>query len=256
MCECSGNKGRKLKFISGSERCRSSFAPSSAVRALAVCFSLLLTHDALAAVNTFRQGVSGYSGTQDTYLEENTPTTSRGNENTVKVENSGGTRQQGLIRFDNIFGAGAGQIPFGSIINSATLTVFVTNTSASGAQIRLHRMLVTWPETATWNSMTGGIQTNNVEALSVHDAQVANPTSSGSQVITGLAAALQSWSYGNPNHGWAILNSSSDGWDFRSSEFSSSASRPLLTVNWSPGICPGGIVTNTNDTTKIGRAHV
>ncbi len=81
--------------------------------------------------------------------------------------------------------------------------------------------------------------------MSAHDAQVADPTSSGTQVITGLAAALQAWSYGATNNGWAILNSSSDGWDFSSSEFSTAASRPLLTVDWTPGICPGGNVTKT-----------
>ncbi len=216
------------------------------------CLFLLSSLPAHAAVDTFQEGVGGYAGTQDTYLEENTPGSPHGTETTVLVENSGGQRQQGLIRFDNIFGSGAGQIPFGSIISSATLTIDVTNTSSSGAQIRLHRMLVTWPEAATWTSMSGGIQTDDSEAMSAHDAQVADPTASGLQVITGLESALQAWSDGNPNHGWAILNSSSDGWDFRSSEFVTPVNRPLLTVTWTPGICPGGVVTTTSDSVTNG----
>ena len=153
---------------------------------------LIPVNFANAAVETYQEGVSSYSGTQDTYLEENSPDTSQGTDIVVKVENSGGSRQQGLIRFDSIFGGGAGQIPLGSIINSATLTVNVSNTSSGGALIRLHRMLVAWPETATWNSMTSGIQADDVEAISAHDAQVADPTSSGTQVITGLDIASTS----------------------------------------------------------------
>ena len=247
--ECAGNTGNKLKLVNRIETCCLGLAPASVARVLTLGLFLFLVPDARAAVDTFQEGVSGYSGTQDTYVEENSPDTPRGTDTVVKVENSGGTRQQGLIRFDNIFGGGAGQIPLGSIINSATLTVEVSNNSSAGAQIRLHRMKVTWPETATWTSMTGGIQADDNEAMSAHDAQVADPASTGTEVITGLAAALQAWSYGASNFGWAFLNDNSDGWDFRSSEDGTAANRPLLTVDWSPGICPGGNVTTTTDLT-------
>jgi len=204
---------------------------------------------AQAAVETYQEGVSSYSGTHDTFLEQNSPDTTRGDESLVKVENDPPQVQHALIRFDNIFGSGGGQIPLGSIINSATLTVDVDNTSSAGAQIRLHRMLVTWSESSTWNSMTGGIQTDDVEAMSAHDAQVADPASLGPEVITGLAAALQSWSDGATNHGWALISNNDDGWDFDSSENGTIANRPLLTVDWTPGICPGGNVTTTTDST-------
>ena len=155
--------------------------------AFALCTFILFSTPAAAAVDTFQEGVSGYSGTQDTFLEENTPDSTH-DESLVKVENDPPQVQHALIRFDNIFGNGAGQIPLGSIINSATLTVEVDNVSAAGAQIRLHRMLVTWDESATWNSMTNGIQADDVEAVAAHDAQVADPSAIGTQVITGLAA--------------------------------------------------------------------
>jgi hypothetical protein len=235
-----------LKFIVNVERYLQDFASASAARALTLCTLFLLSPAANAAVDTFQEGVSGYSGTQDTFLEQNTPDTSH-DESLVKVENDAPQIQHGLIRFDNIFGGGAGQIPLGSIINSATLTVEVDNTSSAGAQIRLHRMLVTWPENATWNSMTNGIQVDDVEAKSAHDAQVADPASTGPEVITGLAAALQAWSDGDPNYGWVLISNSTDGWDVDSSEAGTSANRPLLTVDWTPGICPGGNVTTTTD---------
>ncbi len=139
--------------------------PVSIARVFAPVLLFFLIVFAEAAVETHREGANGYSGTQDTFLEENTLDNARGTESLVKVENDPPQVQHGLIHFDNIFGNGAGQIPLGSIINSATLTVDVANTSSDGAQIRLHRMLVTWPETATWNAMTNGIHTNDVEAM-------------------------------------------------------------------------------------------
>jgi hypothetical protein len=49
-----------------------------------------------------------------------------------------------------------------------------------------------------------------------------------------------------------FLNNDTDGWNFRSSEFGTVASRPLLTVDWTPGICPGGAVTKTTDSVDDG----
>ena len=60
-----------------------------------------------AAVETYQEDVSSYTGTQDTFLEQNTPDTARGNEDRVKVENDPPQVQHGLIRFDSIFGGGA-----------------------------------------------------------------------------------------------------------------------------------------------------
>ena len=151
---------------------------ASFTRVLLVGGMLFVAPLARAAVDTFQEDV-GYIGTQDTFLQEADPDTSRENQPLVQVENDAPQVEHGLIRFDNIFGPGPGQIPFGSVINSATLTVEVNNASTAIAQIRLHRMLVTWPETATWNSMTNGIQANDVEAMSAFDAQIADPTNSG-----------------------------------------------------------------------------
>ena len=239
----------KLKFVERIASCWSASAPASIARVLTAGLIFFVMPYAQAAVETYREGVSSYSGTQDSYLQEDTPGSSHGTELFVVSDADGDGIEQGLIRFDNIFGGGAGQIPFGSIINSATLTVDVYDTSESGAQVRLHRMLVAWSETTTWNSMTNGIQADDIEAMSAFDAQVVDPSSSGLQVIAGLAAALQSWSDGATTTGWVILNNNTNGWNFRSSEFDTVASRPLLTVDWTPGICPGGNVTTTTDST-------
>jgi len=111
---------------------------------------------------TFQDGVNSYSGTLDNEVDISEASETRGNNSTATVFN--GTENQGLIRFDNIFGAGAGQIPAGATINSATLTVNVTSSSTGGASIELHAMLINWDESTTWNNLGIGVQTNDTEA--------------------------------------------------------------------------------------------
>ena len=102
---------------------------ASLARVFIVALFLLPLSFANAAVETYREGVSGYSSTQDTYVQEDTPGSAHGNEAFVVADLDGDGIEQGLIRFDNIFGGGVGQIPLGSIINSATLTVDVYDIS-------------------------------------------------------------------------------------------------------------------------------
>ncbi|GJL61425.1 MAG: hypothetical protein NPIRA04_00790 [Nitrospirales bacterium] len=179
---------------------------------------------------SFQEGIDGYANTEDTYLDEVTPNTSHGSETELEVDQSGET--QALIRFDNLFGSGTGQIPLGAKIISASLTLDVTNPSDSSATISLYRMLSTWSESSTWNSMSSGIQTNGTEAASTADAIVTNPGSTGSSTLTGLESTLQAWSDGATNYGWAIISNDTNGWDVSSSENGTSNLRPKLTVEY------------------------
>ena len=155
---------------------------------------------------SFQEGVDGYTSTQDTHIEEDVPTTSFGSNTDVEVDlqNSGLGEEQALIRFDNLFGSGAGQIPLGATIISATLTLDGADTSSSSATISLHRMLTTWSESSTWNSLTSGISTDDVEASSTADATIPNPDIIETKVLTGLESTLQAWSDGATNHGWIL----------------------------------------------------
>jgi Tfp pilus assembly protein FimT len=206
---------------------------------------------------TFQHGAAGYSGTQDTYLWGDIPNTPVGSDPDIQVDvTDNGQPQHGLIRFDNIFGSGAGQIPYGSTINSASLTVNVFDPSAGGATIGLHRMLVDWSEaTATWNSMTNGIQPNDIEASSAADGTLVNPGGSGAQSFTDLAGALQAWSDGAPNYGWAIFSNDADGWDARSSEYGTVASRPLLAVDYTPPVA-GPTITSRETIDNDGNGKI
>ncbi len=205
------------------------------------------TFEGVLALINFREGSSGYASTQDTYLREASATTGQGGDTDVQVDlNDSGGQEQALIRFDDLFGSGPYQIPLGSTINSAELTVEVTNQSSSGATISLHRMLSNWDESSTWDSMTTGISTDDIEAKSLGDATVPTPDALGSITITGLSAALQAWSDGDTNYGWAILSDDTNGWGFASSENGTSSLRPVLSVDYTPPPVPSDLVVTDN----------
>jgi hypothetical protein len=70
----------------------------------------------------FQQGVNSYAGNEDTELTSGSPDTAQGNNASITVDlDNGGAETDGLIQFDNIFGSGPNQIPFGSTVNSASL---------------------------------------------------------------------------------------------------------------------------------------
>jgi hypothetical protein len=188
---------------------------------------------------SFQEGVASYTGTEDTTLRGQAPDTSYGTDNVVRIDlDDSGSPEHGLIRFDNIFGSGPNQIPVGSTINSASLTINVTNQSTSSAAVTLHRMLTTWEETSTWNSMVGGLQTDDVEASSTIDATLLNPKVTGTHTLTGLEATVQAWSDGATNYGWAIVMDSTNGLDFSSSEEQTIADQPQLIINFTAPVAP------------------
>ncbi len=108
----------------------------------------------------------------------------------------------GLIRFDNLFGNGAGQIAVGSTVTNATLSIYVTATDNLD-YINVHRMLSTWSETSTWNSMSSGVQTNNVEAATTISAALAQVKQLGYHHRHHIDSA--SLGNGAANHGFALL---------------------------------------------------
>ncbi|MCI0462855.1 MAG: DNRLRE domain-containing protein, partial [Gemmataceae bacterium] len=203
-----------------------------------------------------QQGLNGYAGTQDTEIRAANPDTAGGDAASISVDLQDDDLQtQGLLRYDNLFGSGANQIPTNATILSATLTVVVT--SESNGEIRLNRMLVPWNENSTWNSLnaTGpGVQFVN-EAVLVPDNQpVALPGATGSRsfdVTSSLRAWLASANPNTSNLGWLITNTTNNGWDFVSSEGTTATDRPLLVVVWNTQPLPpaGGPPVDVTDPT-------
>ena len=175
-------------------------------------------------VASFEQGVDGYGGTVDTYLNSLAGDTSYATASPLMVDLS--PERHILMRFDDVFGSGAGQVPVGSVIQSASLEVDVTNASTTGTT--LHRMLQGWSDADTWNLWGGGIQADGSEAAAVSESGTHGSAVGASSID--VTADLQAWSDGATNNGWVFLPPApDDSWQFGSSE---SATPPVLMVKY------------------------
>ncbi len=219
----------------------------------------VLVDTSLPAIVAFQDGNNGYSGTKDTYLHEDAAGTVQGTN--VKVNADGdddlGTAETnaqvvtGLIRFDALFDSPSGSrsggpIPDGATILSAILSVRTGTASGdvSASTFNLHRMIATWDESATWNSLSSGISYDDTESASTSTASVVGPNTAGALVTFDVTTDVQLWSNDNSLslRGWAIRPGSSsgfppvagqtDGWWFDSSEAATIANRPMLTVTY------------------------
>jgi hypothetical protein len=198
-------------------------------------------------VATFRQGLNGFGGARDTQLWQETPDANAAamQDLTADLDTSstiaGNQQAQVLVRFDGLFGFGAQQVPTNAVIHSAKLLLF-TPANITGADydsddtFRAHRMIVDWNDTATWNSMNGGVSSDNVEAATTASFS-AVPDVDGGPTIFDVTSDILLFLAGTPNRGWAIRPSSSgsgDGWTLKSSEATSDLTfRPTLEIVYS-----------------------
>ena len=195
----------------------------------------------LPATHVFQQRLNGYTGTLDTQMNENNPDLDYAGELTLTTDmDDNGSRVNGLLAFTGIIGDDPGQIPPGSTIVSAQ--VLFTVMSGSDGYISFHRMLEPWDEYSVWYDFTpmpiqwedivawdpdeddpdvamtvmvgGGIQPNDIEAVSFADAEFSCPKPYATPFIVDVTDSVQAWADGEVNYGWALLNNSTDGWDF------------------------------------------
>ena len=196
----------------------------------------------VGTIVSFQQGTDNYGGTVDTFLQEDLPLANNSLAEELGVDNDdpyqSGLDSQILLRFEDIFGDGPGQIPTGPgvTITSARLELTTTNPGNGGA---LHRMLQPWSDSDTWDLLHGGVQANGVEAFPIADLVAGENGGVAVNVSSfDVTVSLQAW-LADPesNLGWAFLPFEGDGWDFYSAE---GAAPPRLIVNYVPE--PGTLV--------------
>lgn len=196
-----------------------------------------------AATATFQEGVNGYAGTADTYGNATVPTTRFANAVIVLVDNDNPIAH-GLIRFDNIFGTGPGQVPLNATITSASLTLSTTN---DGGTVWFHRMLVPWEETNNWNELVtsgAGLQADDVEMSVMPDFSFTGALPVPRVDTFDVTPTVQAWHAGTlANNGWGITNQMNNGWQFDSSENATVVRRPILTIVFEAPCAPIMIVT-------------
>jgi hypothetical protein len=178
---------------------------------------------------SFRQGTNGYSGTRDTWIRADRPTTNLSTDRVIFVDNQSPV-SQGLLQFANIQGTGPGQLPPGCpIIEMATLRLYVGN---PGDPVQLYRVLGPWSDTNTWESLSDGLSAEAGEIAAVPDATVI--TTQLGYVDIDVTASVQAWIEDHQaNYGWALITSGANGSSFDSSESTNAVRRPLLMINFS-----------------------
>lgn len=184
---------------------------------------------------TFQEGVSptaGYTGTLDTYIWDTNPSTDNGGGVSMVVDTAIGTendQRKGLLKFD------ISAIPTSARVVSAQLDLYI-NTEGQG--FKFHKMLVSFVESSTYNSLTGGIDNDGAEAAVAADCMngINLDTVVGTVRNNMVISTVQEW-VSNPstNFGWMIEqidSSTGDGVQFDTSEGVTSSRRPKLTIKY------------------------
>ncbi len=209
---------------------------------------------------TLQNGVGGYSGTQDTYVNSDTGgfgesdgpfvNTSFGDSTLLVVDNDfdnspfGDEPTQALVRFDSMFqnpvyegDAAPARIPTNATIKSATLTINILDDVDIGDEdMLLYRAQVPWTESSTWNSLGGGLSGTDLSSLLAVIEGDNVPDGQTSRNIN-VTSSVEAWRTGTPNYGFALLpeNTSNidDGMEVAASEHPDLALRPKLAVEFS-----------------------
>ncbi|MHA2282672.1 MAG: DNRLRE domain-containing protein [Promethearchaeota archaeon] len=182
---------------------------------------------------SFQDGINGFSGTRDTKLKANSPTTNFGSATTVELD--GSPDESGLLYWD------VSSIPVGSTVQSVDITVNITN--SAGATYEIYDLKRAWVEDeATWNISASG---QRWEVPGANGASDRGSTAFGA--ITGQVgsatfslnaagvAAVQSWvNDPSSNHGFIFQDyiNHTNGLDFSSREAATVADRPELEVTY------------------------
>jgi hypothetical protein len=190
-----------------------------------------------------QQGVNGYASTQDTWINQDAPNTSYGNSD-IRVSDDdtansffSDDRGQALIRFDGLLGAaGDGRVPSGATIVRAHLSIQIADdidTPLFDPDFFVHRVLVPWSESSTWNSLGGGLSGGELSPVLAVFTGDNSPDGDGYRRLD-VTSAVQAWANGEPNHGFAILpeiiSGNDDGIEIYTSESSNPLLRPRLEV--------------------------
>ncbi|MCW8966590.1 MAG: DNRLRE domain-containing protein, partial [Candidatus Pacearchaeota archaeon] len=200
-----------------------------------------LLSDSCSDTINYYDGVSwGYSGTHDTYIDEDNPTTNYGSSNDLRLDTSPVYRT--LLKFEDIFGYGLNKIPYDSSISNADLNVYVYD---GGNPFAVYQILEDWEESSatyngrlpgqTWESIgCAGLPSRDTTLLGMIDT---SSTGSKSLEITNL---VSSWSNGSgENYGVVFNPGSSNEVVLRSSEYVTVSNRPSLDVTFSSTSCAG-----------------
>lgn len=212
-CASSGDLGTE-DFNGDAAEARASASVGEAGQALSTCIDI-------------QRGLGGT--VEDAYLSPTTPNYNAGSAVTLYTGLSSGEEKRSVLKF------GLGAIPAGSTIDSATLKLSQVY-KASGSAVRVRRVSAAWTEgTATWNTVGNAFDpaavAGTIDAASGQGLRTAD--------VTGLVQGWVSGAYAND--GLLIEETPTTKTEFRSSENTTPANRPMLTVCYTEPTCSDGV---------------
>ena len=167
--------------------------------------------------------LQGTSSTTDTYVDENSATTSFGGATTLSVGPKTNKRTWALVRFD----LSSCNIPTTGGADSATLNLRITTAPGSSQTLDVSTVSSTWSGSTTWNT----IPSTGSPFASITTGTTSNVTKS--VTVTADVDALIKNS--TANYGWLISEASSSSnvsTLFGSSENGTTANQPQLVINY------------------------
>lgn len=171
---------------------------------------------------TFRQGLDGYVGTSDTYLDNTDPNNAHGSEATIV--NGGNSGRLGLVRFDDIFGGGANQVPLVPSLTIDSATLFLNAVAGNAGTTNVESVQGAWDESSTRSGV--------INALTRTDIGDFFPNIGQNSID--VTAVVQDWADGTlANDGFAFFRSGPPDQEFASSEYTADPTlRPTLEVTF------------------------
>lgn len=216
---------------------------------------------------SFQQGIDNYLGTVNIFIGPDTNDIPNGADGNVdgaflsedymdgkymaegRDDATNPQELQLLLRFDEIFGTGAGQIPVGSKITNATLTLTTGNAgnAQSPGPYCPAQLLVPFDGTTTWNTLGGDGATysggendrpldNGFRGMTTPSGVTLMPANAN------VTRVLQNWSNGASNYGFVVRAGTTDGWSVYTTGVPTAEARPKLTVTYEPA--PATTVTS------------
>lgn len=154
---------------------------------------------------TFQDGLGGYDGTVDTYIDSGDPDTAFGDLSYIQTVGDDNGERTILIKFTDIIGNGPSQIPPGTKIESAQLS-FVTTEQGGASRIWDIMPGYTFDDDTTFTSFGGDpIEGHLFGVLGPEPLQLLPDIGAGAVVLMDVASSVQRYSDGEENTGWAIV---------------------------------------------------
>jgi hypothetical protein len=181
-----------------------------------------LVADAGLPSTTFRQGLDGYNGTQDTFIDMAQSSTNFGDAINLRwtLENNVHT----LLRFDGIMD----RIPPNATIRDALLEIYVINAGSPSGM--LYEITGNWTESTTYSTFgaTPGVQAGE-DRTSMQIGIISGAAMGAASFHVG--ASISRWKQ-NPtlNKGWVFIPNDINRVDIASSENPTQLYRPALTI--------------------------